>query len=232
MKPAALMLCLLSIAAPARAELITLDPTTIPIGTDVSNLFDGVTLQRLTQLRSPTYSPTASPVLIGGAPYYGNSPASFGSYWEMGFGYDGCYAGGTTACSFPFSLLELTFDSPTDYVQIVGDWGSDAPGLRAYDINGNLVSSCDYNLSPSPWNVGCVHQAFTVPGGDHRSVQTVARGQRDIVRIVWAGLYGTSFATGISYQVPEASILMYVGLGAVGILSRRRRVRSGNGARR
>jgi hypothetical protein len=64
--------------------------------------------------------------------------------------YNGCYTEGqggnsSSSCSY-FSVLEVTFDAPTNYVQIVGDFGPDGPGLEpilfAYASDGSVISGC------------------------------------------------------------------------------------------
>jgi hypothetical protein len=39
----------------------------------------------------------------------------------------------------PRRLLRI-FDAPIDYVQMVGEWLSDAPGMRAYRSDGTLIT--------------------------------------------------------------------------------------------
>jgi PEP-CTERM motif-containing protein len=200
-----------SAAAPARAELITLPEAYSP-GRDL-----GVTLRRLEQLPgTPTYAPVVTPAGLGGV------------YRDLGFGYEGCYNNGvpraepSVACSwFTWSLLEVSFDAPTDYVQMVGTWLSDAPAMRAYGSDGSLITSCNWVNTAD-----CTAESVILPGADRigQTTQTITRAERDITRVVYGGWFGNTTARQLSYRVPEPGTLMLIGIGmASAVLQRRRK---------
>ena len=47
------------------------------------------------------------------------------------------------------SVLEVSLDAPTDYISIVGDFGSDAPVMYAYDSSGSLLMLCGVLGTPT-----------------------------------------------------------------------------------
>jgi hypothetical protein len=220
-------------SSPARAEIISFDSTSFALGVNVSHALDGATLQRLTSFPGmTTYTPTVTDVITTGA-YWGPQPVTFGTYSWLGEGYEGCYNNGVPyalprlgSCgSSSWSVLEVSFDAPTNYVQIVGNLGSDLPGLLAYSSDGSLLAACVYYLMEEPCTAEITGPYQ--PQSFYQSTLTVTSAQSDIAWVVYGGWFGTTTVHQISYNVPEPSTLSLLGLGAgVLTLSRRRRGRS------
>jgi hypothetical protein len=214
---AVVLTTLLLSSAPARADIITLSADTFATGVDVSHALSGATLQRIRQQAgAPTYTPIATPVVTNGA-YFGGFSLGFDSY-------ESCYNNaGIFACQGdPFQALELTFNAPTDYVSIVGDFGNDAPGMLAYRSDGSLIAGCGAGVGGS--RLGCV-QTIATPGGNGlnaRSTLSITGAQGDIARIVWGSFAGVAFANEVSYNapasqnVPEPGTLLLFAIGMVG----------------
>ena len=215
-------------SSPARADMITVTSSSFLLGVDVSDAFDGITLQRLELLPGArTYLPVSLPVITS-EPFRGPLDVSFGAF-DASF-YNGCYTEGqggnsSSFCSY-FSVLEVTFDAPTNYVQIVGDFDPDGPGLEpilfAYASDGSVISGC----GPFAGGPDCEVE-FTplppVPRESERSTISFSRDQRDIARVVWGGFVGGAWAHQISYTVPEPSTWLLIGVGSVGLMRRRKR---------
>jgi hypothetical protein len=169
-----------------------------------------------------TYTPTVTDVITTTA-WWGAQPVTFGTYYDLGYGYEGCYVyAGPFSCAYPWSVLQVSFDAPTNYVQIVGNYGSDPPGLFAFSSDGTLVASCMYWLPGCAAEVTGPHQ----PASIYQSTLTVTSAQSDIAWVVYGGTFGTTTVHQISYNVPEPSTLLLVGLGAGGLIRRRRQEHS------
>jgi hypothetical protein len=122
--------------------------------------------------------------------------------------------------------LELRFDDPTDFVQIIGDGFNDAPGFLAYDRDGN-------RLGTSFHSDAYVESVAQLSPGSFRTTLSLAREQRDIARVIYAGIDGSDTPTQITYRVPEPSTLLFVSMGALALVRYRRRRRfDGSGTRR
>jgi hypothetical protein len=174
-----------------------------------------------------TYAPIASPVITSGT-HYGPLDVTFGNFGLNFFSYERCYRGSVLSCLNGFfqGALELSFDAPTNYVSIVGDFGNDAPAVLAYGSDGSLITACGPGYGSRP---DCV-ETFSLfgPGPyqhDARSTLSITREERDIARVVWGSFAGAAFANQITYTVAEPGTLLLVSIGLVGAcgtISRRR----------
>jgi hypothetical protein len=218
--------------SPAGADIITFNSSSFAMGVDVSHALEGLTLQRLVQQSGPTYAPAILPVLTSGG-WYGPNETTFGGYSTNYDAYEYCSTNGRNpsyqgfSCFAGFSVLEVTFDAPTNFVSLVGHFGMDAPLLMAYASDGTRISTCGPGVVRN--TPDCLEEytflGTTPPFGDTRSTLSITRAGHDISRVVWGSFAGASFANGISYNVPEPSTLMLVGLGAVLGVARQRRSR-------
>lgn len=204
----------------ASAVVITLDPADYAVGTNLSNIQDGLTISRLQwpdgSPRGAPLPPTRSDVQVTAcAPYYSClTPTTLG----FGMTYvvnevSACERGGGD-CSRGVNALEFIFASPTDSVSMLFTFGSDPPIMHAYDINGALIDTC---YTYYACGLFYAHDAY-----EYAATLTINRAERDIYRIVAGGNAGTSFAQHLSYSVPEPGTFALFGLGLTGLLIRRR----------
>ncbi|MFC4311725.1 hypothetical protein ACFPN2_21750 [Steroidobacter flavus] len=132
--------------AAAHADFTTLDADPYAAGTDVSNISDHVTLSRLTWANGAYQSSPVTSASCGtGVNPFCNSlgVASFGSYTVDNMTtvqtclVDPTYAG----CASPAQhILELTFDTETDFVQFDATYRNNNPVFLAFDAAGNVVT--------------------------------------------------------------------------------------------
>ena len=134
-----LFLALWAVMRPAAAEIITIDPDTIPnfTETDISNAFAGVTLST------------------------GAGGAVFAANWKTNP--DDNVFGGEFAISFSLNwrlnglgapVFKASFDHPTDFVSMLTDpsAGSDYSRLQAFDSEEFLSDSF-----PLPTKIACTN---------------------------------------------------------------------------
>ena len=203
------------IATPARADLIVVNASDYALGTNLSDvLFPGLSMATVSQSGGDTFSPIFSPVFVTPA---APNPLELALNGTSGiFDYVGCRAGSPIAPPCHYSVLELRFDNPTDLVLVIGRYFSDAPFLVAYDLLDNPIAV--YGLQfpgfppGSPIGFTAIH---TMVAGTGQTDLTLARAERDIARVVFAGDNAVS-PTQISYQVPEPTTLALVALGLLG----------------
>ena len=207
-----LLSLLLGVPSVAHASFITINPNDYPLGTDLSTMFDGLTMSRLTNAGT-TYNPVASAVYA--IPSYHTDPAlSIGGRSYYTFGYETCRVG-LSGCLY--DVLELLFSEPTSFVQINSRGWSDGAGFLAYDSAGN-------RLGASFFNNAIISNVTQFGGGAGFSeTLTLARGQADIARVVYAGMVGSTTPTQITYRVPEPSALLVLSLGGALLFVRRRK---------
>jgi hypothetical protein len=231
--------CLAAVAlsclpAAAGAVIIVVDPRDHAIGTDLSHAYDGLTMQRLRQnANTPAgYDPVATPVTVSESCSYGPSPCLSG-YSEINE-WGGCVSGTAAgflprSCSIDhWSVLDLTFDVPTNLFQISASFGADTPGMNLYDSLGNLITRCWGVLGT---NSACQHtyqREHQSPNGyvDNLLTLTFESTEANISRVVFGGVMGGVTANQILYRynVPEPGTFTLLGLGLVGMgLSRRKR---------
>lgn len=198
----ALALCaVLAFGSPSFADIITINPADYPNGVPD---FPGLVMSRLTQ-----HSTYPAPALY--EPTVRAIEFSTTNGWEN---YDGCYRFGqvapTRACMDGFNLIELAFDTPTDFVHLDSIYGSDAPRIWAYDVAGNMIG----NIGPSTWT--------QIPTG-WTSTLDVVHDQRDIARIVVGGALGNARITEVSYKVSEPATFGIMAIGLLGFVLVRKR---------
>jgi hypothetical protein len=191
------------LASPVRAELITINAGDYPLGTDLSTLFSGLTMSRLSQAGgNTTFNPGTSPVYT--AVDYPVPVPSLGGTYGL-FNYQACSAGSIFSCMNGYTLLEFRFDTPTDFFQIDGYFFTDPSDLIAYDALGNLIAGFGTVVTTSGLGIG----------ETTRSTLTLGRDRGDIARVVYGGFRDSTVTpTQVSYNsVPEPSTLAAVGVG-------------------
>lgn len=111
-----------TLTIPAEAVMITLEPDDYAIGTNVSHLFDGVTLQRYSA--DAVSPPTWSDVYIEALPDYLPAVTGtqiFGRFWDpemVPLCMAGCSA--FARSDTPFSALVVQFTNPTNFFEVAG----------------------------------------------------------------------------------------------------------------
>lgn len=127
---------------PAEAILIELEPDMFRVGTNVTNLFEGVTINRyISSNTGPLpYTPPSYGSVYVETPQTWNNLAPTGTHTFGNFHgsieamgcWSGSYCGG-------FSAMLIQFDSPTNYVEIAASYGAMGGGddAIAYAFDGN-----------------------------------------------------------------------------------------------
>ena len=214
---ASALVLFMCVASPARADLIVINPNDYAPGTDLSTLFPGLTMTTWTNRPNSdgtngraTYQPVASPVLA-----ISNSQVpdglSIGGQTYVMLEYEFCSRSspstGSIDCSAGWNVLELHFDSPTDFLSIDTRFHTDTPRIVAYDSLGNLL-----NLGAQ----GTQSDTLTIPnasGGTSEMNSTIQRESADIARVLYGGYLGSSTPVGISYRVTEPTTLGLLSVG-------------------
>ena len=208
---------LLLVASPARADLIVINANHFQPGTDLSNLFSGLSMSHLRNefnVDGPggahLYRPIASPVYAVSTHQAPGLLSVGGTGYEL-LDYNRCYdGGGSPSGCLDYSVLELRFDSPTDFLQFDSRSFSDDPGVLAYDTLGNLIDLRTHGLRTFTWT------RLDAPDSPVDSILTVSRDQANIARVVYAGWGGHATPLRISYSVPEPATFGLMALGFLG----------------
>lgn len=211
----------LGIGASAQANVITLDADSLSVGTDVTHAIHGASLWSYGQSGVSTYAPTISHISVmdaEGARVFGRSGPGYSpeSFRELNAAYN-CMLGHPYACGDGFQVMQLSFDRPTDYVSFETDWRDDHPGLFAFNSSGALLFSC-LGLSAGP----CARTTTSL-GDGQRTLFEFSRGDKDVARVMFGGVYGANRVSSISVSVPEPTTLALMGVALAGAMMARRR---------
>ncbi|WP_129782252.1 hypothetical protein [Peristeroidobacter soli] len=141
--------------ATARADITTIDADLYSVGTDISNVFEHVTLSHITWASGGYVSTPVYPSSCGTAPNSfcdGLGLAAFA--WPTATGYSRNWTSDnmttvqtcltnpafSRCAGVPQHLLELSFDAETDFIQFDSTYGNDRPNVLAFDAAGNVVT--------------------------------------------------------------------------------------------
>jgi hypothetical protein len=196
----------------AQPAFVTIDADIYAPGTDVSNVFPGVTLAHLTFLSgsglqsTPVYAGECSDMSNPNSICSAIGPASFG--WQTSTGTSRLHWNSTASYIInclrrnnpycynePQHLLEVSFDAATNYVQFDSTHSSDWPWVWALDAAGNVLSVTDqrtYHQLPGPGS-GVAFGYQTV---------TISSATANISRVIIAGNGGSSTVDSITFAVP------------------------------
>jgi len=206
-------------AAAANAELITVDFRTFAPGTDVSRAAPGVTMRTFVNnpgdnFNNPIYSPAT--IVDHGRFGPGISTGDFDEY-EL------CVAGRLNGffCAESYVILELQFETPTDFVEIFSTGGSDWSKMQIFDELGILLAACNLMVDGP-----CARSNQFVNGNTEGRMAYASNGA-GIGRVLVGGLVGPTVIQEVTYGVPEPATLGFVALGTIGAgLSQYRRRRT------
>lgn len=141
----------------AHADFTTIDADPYALGTDVSNVFDGVTLSHVT-FANGGYQSTAAYTsgcavatpnpfcnALGLATFaWQTATGTFSRNWTVDsmttVEYCLQHPEYSRCASVPQHILELSFDTDTDFIQFDSTYGNDWPTVLAFDAAGNIVT--------------------------------------------------------------------------------------------
>lgn len=231
-----LSLCVLAAStcyAPAEATLIELEPDMFRVGTNVTNLFEGVTISRYlsSSMGSPSYGSVyveAPPINPGYSDMAATGTHTFGRF-SHSIQAMSCWAG--PYCDGYFSAMLIQFDTPTNYFDIAASYGwiggGDNTIAYAFDSNRQFVGSADQDVSIR-------NRTFDEEGNAVFEYAGIARiGSLDrapyISSIIVGGWDTNGTLDRIRFNsvpgagIPEPSTLLLLGFGLSGLLLWRRR---------
>lgn len=203
---AAVLVTLLCIATKATAVIITVEPDDFSVGTDIADLYPGVTL-------SVADDPGATVQSIDGfSSFNGRNLASTGT---LLFGQAPIHSASVPQGWDEFNgLLRADFARPTDFVQIDIIFDDDDFGrLRAFDMMGSLLETvfvAGDGRDPAPFDTALITRpspdiAYIVVGGDLGEALMLDNLQFNLV-------------------APEPTTFALIGLGLAGLAFARRRM--------
>ncbi|CUQ67898.1 exported protein of unknown function [Candidatus Nitrospira inopinata] len=234
--------------APAEALLIIVEPDAFRPGTNLTNLFSGVTLNSYSLDRNspdgiPVYGSVYATNVLGrwsGAAPTGTQmfahdqqqiagTENTATQWLNGPEARSCWvAGGVCSPSVRndggFRAMIIRFESPTNFFDIQTVWLSDPANIFAFDALNNQVGSCTgFDLSCN--GIGS-RSSFTYSSTNFTTLQMGSMdGDRLIQTIIIGGVSGTVGLDAMRYaSVPEPSSILLLGAGLMMffILSRKR----------
>jgi hypothetical protein len=222
---------------PAEAILIELEPDMFRVGTNVTNLFEGVTMYRISNyegasstnlynrvgavppsgygLNSPT--PVYSPVYVEtdsrwGAPTGTHTFGSFRRPSDAPF----CWSMGDCpiGSSSGFSALMIEFDRPTNFLEIAGSFNEDVHTIYAFDSNGQFVGGATSRF-PLEYSGGMGADIAQIGSLDRDPfMQTLFIGGWENP----ATLDRIRFNSAPGAGIPEPSTLLLLGFGLAGLV--------------
>lgn len=227
---------LMIVCSVANATLISFDAYDYAAGTNVSDLSPGLHVRAIAAGASDSgpvqvssyevrslHNTSGAPIAPG---FFGGIGSPFGGAWTtLSDGY-ACYAQSqqgqpmSSFCNEGFSILELTFDVATDFIEIVGGFGDSLGGsFMAFNAAGDLIG-CH---SGSPVAGVCSPYSYR---GEGQFASSLAFQDAVITRVVFGSALSGGFVTAgsVSYNhnIPEPATMLLMLTGLTGVLVARR----------
>lgn len=201
-------------------SVTTLDPSFFTPGTDISNVFSGVTLSAVTLVPNGTnaegrdlLTPSFAPVYADGALFSSQSSPPFPDDWGGTFFLttDPCFDG-CVRSSPPFfgTNLLISFSTPVDMVTALQlDNPFNGVFMQAFDSSNQLIGEClPASFSPQPQgNYGCysVLNNNSNPCGNNVSCQyTTSISAPDISKVILGGYNMPDQIGAVQYETVRA----------------------------
>lgn len=211
-------LILSCLAAPALADVNTINPMEFATGTDLATRFPGVEIKRVRNDPASFwwFAPRLEAALTGlcreGACGDFAPLKTVGGTSNLQV-YHECRERTARGLRTPgctdYSVLQMTFSARTDFVEVQATWNIEAPGILAYDAWGNEIAHCTIlvpghpDLSPgSPPGCLTVSGVDASYGGPNIGSVRLETPTATIASIVIGSYYGGAEILGIQYTLP------------------------------
>lgn len=217
-----ILVCLLVIflsSAPAQALLITLEPDDYVLGTNVTNLFNGVSLHTYTST-SPRGSATLEPVYISNTSLSYIAPTGTQVFsgpsnaFNFGFVHEAALCWSATCPTYQgFNALLVQFEAPVNYFEVAFGMLSDPGEIWAFGADRQPLGRCEFQDGCSSGG------SYTIMNPDWRTGITgtlqFSTAEPAIHSVLMAGDSGWVRLDRITYNTvpePPGVILLAVGL--------------------
>jgi hypothetical protein len=194
-------------AVTAGAATLTKNPRSYAVGADISGAFTGVTLTRLVNLSGTVgYAPTQNPVIVGNCGYAAcllfDNAHTIGPNTYEAVDHRVCYNANQAGfsvpeCGSPYALLQVTFATPTDFVEFHWTALSDPPLMTAYNAAGAEISVCQ----PFGGN-SCITTHTFSPGGEKMGTIRISTKSTAIKKVVVGSSGAATRLYMMQYNVP------------------------------
>lgn len=228
------------VCSPAEAAMVVIEPDMFPVGTNVTNLIEGVTINTFSHLSGTI---TFGPVYVtSNTGIYGPAPTGTRLFANESDGINFSFANNAASCwsslcagqtcksSFtnPFNAMIVQLENPTNYFEIAASWWSDATEISAYDASNQRIGWCN---TYGPCSGAASYSIWQYPSNENTgaTIGTLQVGSPGseidpfIQTIIIGGWEGNARLDRIRVAVPEPGTMILLGLGLVGVAGLRKR---------